>query len=367
MKTNPHHLFSPWTAAFVVVFVAILAACSPQTAPVEARTITGAGSTFAAPLMKTWAEEYSRRRPEVRIDYQAVGSGEGEKRFLTGEVDFAGTDAGIKSDVLDEASRGAIQIPITAGIIVLAYNPDGLPSDLKLPRDLYADLFLGKPLKWDDARIQTANPGAKLPSANIAVVVRQDSSGTTFAFSNHLAAINSTWRGRFGNRQPKSADDLGVKVLDWPGAVLPAPGNDGVAGLIKRTPYSIGYVQYGAARDVGLEMAWLQNKAGTFVQPTGTSGLETLLNVKLPPNRLGYFPDPEGEFSYPIVTFTWMLIRGGYRDDAQFQAVKDFARWCLASGQDYSEAAGNTRLAPQVIRDGEKALRSLERPAPSSQ
>lgn len=355
------HDYRPLTLAFACLLTGfLLAGCSPQTAPLEGRTLSGAGSTFAAPIIKKWTEEYARRHPEVRIDYKAVGSGEGERRFLAGEVDFAGTDAGIEPEVLNAASRGAIQIPVTAGIIVLAYNPNGLPRDLKLPRALYTDLFLGKPLQWDDPRIQAANPGATLPGVSITVVVRQDSSGTTFALTNHLAAVSATWRERFGNRAPKGPDDLGVKTLDWPGTVLPAPGNEGVAGLIKRTPYSIGYVQYGAARDVGLEMAWLQNKAGTFVQPTGTSGLETLLNVKLPPDMLGYFPDPEGEYSYPIVTFTWLLLRGSYRDVGQAQAVRDFSRWALAGGQDYSEAAGNTRLAPHVIRDGQKALQMLE-------
>jgi phosphate transport system substrate-binding protein len=343
----------------LLLSLASLVGCSGQPQPAEVTTITGAGSTFAQPIIWKWSEEYGKRNPGVRIVYDGVGSGGGEAKFLAEEVDFGGTDAGLKSDKLASVARGAVQVPITAGIIALAYNPEGLPEDLRLPRDVYADIFLGKGMKWSDERIQQANPGTELPDKDVAVVVRQDSSGTTFAFTNHLASVSQEWREKFKNPQASGDLDLGVKLVDWPGAAMQANGNSGVAGMIKRIPYSIGYVQYGAAREVDLPMAMLENKAGNFVQAAGTSGLETLLNAQLPPDLLGYFPDPEGEYSYPIVTFTWVLIFQEYPEESKTRQVKDFVRWCLTRGQDYSEAAGNVRLAPHVIRAAEKALESV--------
>jgi phosphate transport system substrate-binding protein len=324
--------------------------------------IEGAGSTFAALVIDKWAKEYPKRNPDVTVTYEAVGSGEGESRFLKEQGDFGGTDAGLPSEALSTVSRGAVQVPITAGIIVLAYNPEGLPANLKLPRAVYIDAFLGKEVRWNDERLQQANPGKNLPDRPIALIVRQDSSGTTYAFTNHLAAISPEWREKFGNKKAHGETDLGVKTLDWPGPTMRAPGNSGVAGGIQRAPYSLGYVQYGAAREVNLGMAALENKAGNYVRPSGTSGLETLLNAKMPPDLLAYFPDPSGEYSYPIVTFSWVLLYKQYGDPARTQAVRDFIEWCLTSGQDFSEAAGNVRLAPHVIRAAEKALEAIKAP-----
>jgi len=351
------------TFAVVLAGISLAVACvrQPDIANRETK-IKGAGSTFAAPLIDKWSKEYHKRNPDVAVTYDAVGSGEGESRFLKEEGDFGATDAGLPSEALSTVPRGAVQVPITAGIVVLAYNLEGLPANLKLPRAVYTEAFLGKEVRWNDERIQQANPGKSLPDRSIALVVRQDNSGTTYAFTNHLAAISQEWREKFGNKKAHGETDLGVKNLDWGGAAMRAPGNSGVAGRIKQSPYSLGYVQYGAAREVDLGMAALENKAGNCVRPSGTSGLETLLNAKMPPDLLAYFPDPSGEYSYPIVTFTWALLYRQYGDAAKTEAVKDFIRWCLTSGQDFSEAAGNVRLAPHVVRSAEKALEAIKAP-----
>ena len=172
-------------------------ACSDNAAKQRAAAastlqLRGAGATFPAPLYKKWLEEYQRRHPEVQLSYDAVGSGEGIKQFMAGTVDFGASDAAMCDEQMGAAARGVQLLPAVAGSIVLAYNLDGLGGDLKLARDVYVDIFLGKIKTWDDPRITAINPGLRLPTTNIALVVRQDSSGTTYAFTNHLSAISET-------------------------------------------------------------------------------------------------------------------------------------------------------------------------------
>jgi ABC-type phosphate transport system substrate-binding protein len=210
----------------------------------NAMILHGAGSTFAAPLFKKWIDEYSVSHRNVTVTYDAVGSGEGVKRFLAESVDFAGSD-----EILSESEiakvPGAIMLPIAAGMIALAYNIPGVNSEIKLPRDVYVEIFAGKIRKWDDPRIQAANPGIAFPRRDIALVARQDSSGTTAAFTNHLAAIGPAWQ----------AAGMGVgKLIDWPAGILLAPGNEGVAARIRLSEGSIGYVEYWFAQRLGLRM-----------------------------------------------------------------------------------------------------------------
>jgi phosphate transport system substrate-binding protein len=182
------------------------------------------------------------------------------------------------------------------------------------------------------------------------VVVRQDSSGTTYAFTSHLSAISSKWRD--------SGHGVG-RVMDWPGNAMVAPGDEGVAGRIKQSKGAIGYVEYGIAQRAGLSMAWLENKAGQFVQPHGGSGLATLLSVDLPENLRTFFPDPDGKDSYPIVTYSWLLLYKRYDDQQKAAALKQYVKWCLTEGQAYTEALGYVRLAPHVVTRTSAAVDSI--------
>ncbi len=260
--------------------------------------LRGAGSTFAAPLQKKWLEAYQKRHAKVVVSYDAIGSGEGTKQFLAGAVDFGASDAALSDEEMAAVTPGAQLVPVMAGSIVLAYNLDGLGGPLKLSRAVYADIFLGKITSWDDPRLQQLNPGLKLPRQNIALVVRQDGSGTTYAFTNHLNAISPEWRER--------GPGVG-RLIAWLRPAMAVPGNEGVAGRIKLSQGAIGYVEYGIAQRGDLAMAWLENKAGAFIQPHGGSGLATLLNVRMPDNLRVFEPDPDGEDSYPIVTYSWLL------------------------------------------------------------
>jgi phosphate transport system substrate-binding protein len=312
--------------------------------------IHGAGATFPAPLYKKWIEEYQKRRPEVMVSYDAVGSGEGVKEFMAGRVEFGASDAAMSDAQIAEVARGVQLVPAVAGSIVLAYNLEGLAGELKLTRDVYVDIFLGKIKSWDDLRIKRINPELNLPKSDIALVVRQDSSGTTYAFTNHLSAISDEWRDR--------GPGVGT-LVDWPGNAMAARGNEGVAGRVKLSKGAIGYVEYGMARRAGLSMAWLENKAGQFIEPHGGSGLATLLNTSLPENLRVFFPDPDGQDSYPIVTYSWLLLYKQYDDAQKLAALKQFVRWCLTAGQESNESLGFVRLPPQIIARTMEALDSI--------
>jgi phosphate transport system substrate-binding protein len=307
----------------------------------------GAGATFPAPLYKKWLEEYHKGRSEVAISYEPIGSGEGIKQFLAGAVDFGASDAAMSDSQMAEVKRGVQLVPVVAGSIVLAYSLEGLGGELKLTRDVYVDIFLGKIRTWNDLRIRRINPDLKLPNSDIALVVRHDGSGTTYAFTNHLSAISEEWRDR--------GPGVGT-LVDWPGHAMAARGNEGVAGRIKLSTGSIGYVEYGIARRAGLSMAWIENKAGQFIQPHGGSGLATLLNTPLPENLRVFFPDPDGQDSYPIVTYSWLLLYKQYDDAQKLAALKRFLRWCLTSGQEFNESLGFVRLPPPVVARATEAL-----------
>ena len=237
-----------------------------------------------------------------------------------------------------------------AGSIILAYNLDGLGGDLKLSRDVYVDICLGKITTWDDPRLKAINPHVRLPHDTIALVVRQDSSGTTYAFTNHLSAMGAKWRDQ--------GPGVG-RVIAWPSHPMLAPGNEGVAGRIKNSKGAIGYVEYGFAQRAGLPMAWLENKAGQFIQPRGDSGTATLLKVEMPENLRIFFPDPDGKDSYPIVTFSWLLLYKHYDDQPKAAALKQYIKWCLTEGQAFNDALGYIRLAPQVIARAMTAVDSI--------
>ena len=223
---------------------------------------------------------------------------------------------------------------------MLAYNLPELTADLKLSRDAYAGIFLGTITKWNDPRIARTNPGVKLPNLTITTVVRQDSSGTTFAFTKHLDAISDAWRSQFGP----------ATLVNWPGNSMRALGNEGVAARINQSLGSIGYVSYEFARKIGLKVALLENRAGSFVGPTAVASVAALAEAELPDSMRVYIPDPSGREAYPIVTLTWVLLHRTYADARKDQALRDLFRWCLTDGQQYAAGLGYIPLPPSIVR-----------------
>lgn len=342
-------------ALLAVLAGGLLAACGERSAePTQnasaGMTITGAGSSFAAPIFNKWIEVYAAKRSDLVLTYDSVGSGEGIDRFLAGTVDIGATDAPLRPEDAAAVQDGVVQIPVTAGMIAIAYNLPGIQGALNLPRDVYPDIFRGAIYRWDDPRITAANPGMELPPKLIQVVARLDSSGTTFAFTNHLAAISEPW-----------AKGPGVgKHIDWPGGAMVARGNEGVAGRIKLTEGSIGYVEAGFAERLQLPLAWLENRAGGFIAPTVETGQRALAGGSdaIPEDLAVVITDPAGSRSYPIVTYTWALVRQRHADPAKADAIRTLLRWALSEGQTYAEAL---RYVPLPDNVAQAALRELER------
>jgi phosphate transport system substrate-binding protein len=350
-------VFARTLPAIAICAAALVAAASPSHCADAATTdlsLSGAGSTFSAPLYKHWIEAYHEVRPEVLVSYDAVGSGEGIRRFISGSVDFGATDVALSDSETARVPRGVVMIASTAGMVVLAYNAPGLSSQLKLPRDVYPAILSGKIRRWDDPRLQRANPDLALPHRDIVVVARQDSSGTTYALTNHLATIDPGRRAEGHN--------VG-KLIEWPASAMLAVGNEGVASRIKISEGSIGYVEYGFAKRLGLPVAVLQNKAGSFVTPTEASGRQALVeaSAKTLSGLNQSVADPAGAGAYPIVTFSWILLYRQYADTAKAAAVRDFVAWGLSNGQTSGSKFGYLPLPGEVVASGRQALASLGR------
>jgi phosphate transport system substrate-binding protein len=319
----------------------------PGSARAEGLALAGAGATFPAPLYERWIQAYHDRHPDITIRYDRIGSGEGLARFIEGSVDFGASDTPPGANDLARAKSGAVLVPATAGMVVLAYNLPGLAGDLRLPADVYAGIFAGTITQWDDPSIRAANPGIALPHRSIAVVVRQDSSGTTDAFTRHLKAASPLW----------AAHGLATgKLIAWPAAMMRARGNEGVAARIRISEGSIGYVEYGFAARLGLPVASLRNADGQYVRPGPETGAQALNGGGEGGDPLRAIDNPPGANAYPIVTYSWLLLKRDYADPARSAAIRDFVRYGLAEGQPDAAALGYIPLPDGVAHRAEATL-----------
>ncbi len=303
-------------------------------------TINGAGASFPAPLYQRWFADLNKKYPNLRVNYQSVGSGAGVKQFTAGTVDFGASDVAMKDEEITkvDSSKGVLLLPMSAGSVVLAYNLPGV-SELKLPREVYVDIMLGKIKKWNDPKLTAANPGVNLPDQDITFVHRSDGSGTTGVFTKHLSAISSEWKSSVGSG----------KTVQWPTGVG-AKGNEGVTAQIKQTEGSLGYIEYGYAKQNQIAFAALQNKEGEFVKPSDESAAKTLSAVKLPENLRAFITDPEGKESYPVVTYTWILAYKKYENPAKAKAVEAMIEYGLTEGQKVSKELGYVPLPENVVK-----------------
>jgi phosphate transport system substrate-binding protein len=313
----------------------------------EVVKLQGAGASFPAPLYLKWFKTYSGAHPNVQVDYQSVGSGGGVKSFLDRTVDFAASDAAMTPAEIAKVEGGVQLLPMTAGSVVLAYNLKEVPN-LRLSREAYIGLFLGKVTRWNDPALVKANPSVKLPDQPINVIVRADSSGTTFVFTTHLSAVS-----------PEFQKTVGVnKMPNWPVGTR-SKGNEGVTASIMTTPGSIGYIEYGYAHSQSLAMATVENKAGNYVAATSATAKAALDSIQMPGDFIVWVADPEAQEAYPIVTYTWMLLYKNYDNPGKLQALKSLVTYGLTEGQKESEALGYVPLPEAVVAKAQAAVNAL--------
>jgi len=332
----------------MAVAIAIsLASCGGGTGVGNAVKLQGAGASFPAPLYLKWFKTYNGSHPNVQVDYQSIGSGGGVKSFMDRTVDFAASDAAMKTEDMAKVEGGVQLVPMTAGSIVLAYNLDGVPS-LRLSREAYSGIFLGKVTKWTDPIIAKENPGVKLPNEPVNLIVRADSSGTTFVFSQHLSTVS-----------PEFAKSVGTNNMpNWPVGTR-SKGNEGVTASLLTTPGAIGYVEYGYAHSQNLHTATLENKSGNYVSATTDSAKAALASATLPPDLIVWVSDPVAKDAYPIVTFTWMILYKKYDNREKLDALKSLVAYGLTDGQKDSEALGYVPLPDAVVSQAQAAVAAL--------
>ncbi|HYZ51698.1 MAG TPA: phosphate ABC transporter substrate-binding protein PstS [Nitrososphaeraceae archaeon] len=358
---NIKPLLMGFTAGMLILVIAIMPA-SMSVKPSYAQgqiSINGAGATFPFPLIDSWRVQYQKVKPTVNINYQSIGSGGGVKQFTEKTVDFGASDAPLSKSE-QKAASGAVHIPETIGSVVVAYNlPNFKNKGLKLSGPVVADIFLGKIKKWNDAKIQSLNPGVSLPSNNIVVVHRSDGSGTTFVWTDYLSKVSSEWNNKVGTS----------KSVPWPTGIG-APGNEGVANAVKGTQNTIGYVELAYALTTKMPYAFLQNQAGKFIEPS-MSSTEAAVSASAPNLPKGDQPwdsvsvvNAQGAESYPIASFSYLLLYKELStnpsiDDAKAKALVDFISWAITDGQKFADKLGYVPLPDQVVKLDQDTLKSL--------
>lgn len=321
--------------------------------------INGAGATFPYPLYSQWFDVYTKVNPAVRFNYQSIGSGGGIKQLTAHTVDFGASDAPMNEEQLASAGGKILHFPTVLGAVVVSYNIPGVNQAIRLTGPMVADIFLGKIPKWNAEPIAKLNPGVTLPDADIVVTHRSDGSGTTYIFTDYLSKASDEW---------KSGPGKGTAVK-WPMG-LGGKGNEGVTALVHQTPGSIGYVELIYALKNNMPFADLQNHDGSFVKASleSVTAAAAAAASSMPSDFRVSITDAPGANSYPISSFTYLLIYQQQTDKAKGQAIVDFIKWALGAGQQYAGPLAYAPLPGQVVgaelaQLGKVTIAGLSQPA----
>jgi phosphate transport system substrate-binding protein len=316
----------------------------------QATDLNAAGATFPAAIYQKWFQDYKAKNPSVQINYQPIGSGGGIGQLGAGTVDFGASDAPMTEEQMKKITKfGVLHFPTVLGGVVPTYNVSGISNDLKFSGETLAGIFMGTIAKWNDAKIAKDNPGVKLPASDITVVHRSDGSGTTFIFSDFLSKTSPEWKSKVGTNA----------ALNWP-VGLGGKGSDGVAGLVKQTPNSIGYVELIYASKNKMNYGLVKNSAGVFLKADLASVTAAAAGAakSMPDDFRVSITNAPGKTAYPISSFTWLLIPDKFQDAAKKNDVKGFLKWMLADGQKEVEALGFSPLPKEVVA---KELKQIDR------
>lgn len=317
--------------------------------------MNGAGATFPFPIYSKWFDEYRKQNPRIAINYQSIGSGGGIKQFSEGTVDFGASDGPMTDEQLaafqKQQNAVALHFPTVLGADVPSYNLPGITEELNFTPQALAGIYLGKVKKWNDTEIAKANPKVKLPAEDIVVTHRADGSGTTYVWTDYLSKISEEWKAKVGK---------GASV-NWP-VGLGGKGNEGVSGLVKQTPNSIGYLELNYAVQNHLGYGRVQNSSGNFVKAelSSVTAAASEAAKSMPDDFRVSITNPAGANAYPVSSFTWLLISSKIADAQKRKATTDFLHWMLTEGQDFAEPLAYSRLPREVIEKETPAISRIE-------
>jgi phosphate transport system substrate-binding protein len=312
-----------------------------------ATQLTGAGATFPYPFFSKAFYEYSQKHSDVTVNYQSIGSGGGIQQFIAKTVDFGASDVPMNAAELQRAGEAVIQFPTTLGGVAIAYNLPDVKGDVRLTRAAVADIYLGKIAKWNDPALVKLNPGAKLPDLPIVVVHRSDGSGTSYIFTDFLSHVSSEWKTKVGTG----------KSVQWPApSSVGGKGNEGVAGQVTQTPGAIGYVELAYVIENKISSAFIENKAGKYVQASVASvRAAAASNVDISPTDFSIV-DAGGAAAYPIAGYSWAFVYQEPKDKARAKLVVDALGWLVTDGQPLAAGLNYVPLPANVQEYAKKAL-----------
>ena len=335
---------------------ALTLALAAGTASAQNVLINGAGATFPYPMYSKWFDEYHKKFPTLQFNYQSIGSGGGIQQVTQGTVDFGATDGPMTDMQLKEfaakhGGSGILHFPTVMGADVPAYNIAGVSQALNFTPEALAGIFLGKITKWNDPELMKANPGVNLPAKDIIVVHRSDGSGTTYVWVDYLSKISKEWETKVGR---------GTSV-NWP-VGLGGKGNEGVAGQIQQTPNSIGYIELIYAVQNKISYGKVKNASGAFVEASLASVTAAAAGAmkEMPDDFRVSITNAPGKDSYPVSSFTWLLIPEKIGDATKKKAITNFLTWMLADGQNMTEALAYARLPKPVVAKEQKAIAKIQ-------
>ena len=346
--------FGPtWAAVAATVF---FTSCSGSGSPPQAGSagdtvqINGAGATFPNPIYTKWTSEYNKLHPNVKINYQSVGSGAGIRQLVNRTVFFGASDQPMKDEQLTSAPDTILHLPTVLGAVVPIYNVPGVTAELKFTGLVLADIVLGKITKWNDPALVKLNPDAKLPNLPLTFVHRSDGSGTTFIWADYLAKVSPEFKSKVG------VDS----ALNWPAGVG-AKGNEGVSGLVKQTPGALGYTEPAYANQNQIVFGSVQNADGQFVKASAATATAAAAGVasNMPADFRVSITNPPAPNAYPIASFTWMLFYENPQDKPQARAMVEFMKWALTDGQRFASELGYAPLPENVVQLELKALERI--------
>jgi phosphate transport system substrate-binding protein len=317
-----------------------------------AQNINAVGASAPFPIYNKWFSEYAQAHPSVHINYQPNGSGAGIKAVSEGTVDFGASDGPMSDQQLAEAKIKVMHVPTVLGAVVPVYNLPGVNKPLNFSGDVIADIYLGTIKKWNDPRLVKDNPGTNLPDHQILPVYRSDGSGTTYIFTDYLSKVSPDWVSKVGK---------GTSVK-WSSVGIGEKGNEGVAGMVRQAPYSFGYVELIYALQNKMEYGAVKNLAGKFLQgsPDGVTAAAAAAAKTMPADYRVSITNAPGPTSYPISSFTWLLIPKQFADPAKGAAVKGFLTWMLDHGESEASGMGYAPLPAQVQTMVKKTITTVK-------